>query len=133
MTFRTIATILLVQLLVACSSPEQDIQEWMAGEAANMKGGVKPLPKIEPAPVVEFDEALVTDPFRPSKMEPTNGPPAAAAGCQSSARATRGLLPETPAFVGVIQRGRRIWPGERPVMRFIRCAREIIWARISAS
>ena len=36
MTFRTIAAILLLPLLVACSSPEQDIQEWMAGEAANM-------------------------------------------------------------------------------------------------
>lgn len=107
MTFRTIATILLVQLLVACSSPEQDIQEWMAGEAANMKGGVKPLPEIEPAPIVEFDEALVTDPFRPSKMEPDK-------------RATGGLRPdvnrrrepleayslETLAFVGVIQRGK---------------------------
>lgn len=107
MKFPTIAAILLVPLLVACSSPEQDIQEWMSQEAAGMKGGVKPLPEIETAPIVEFDETLQTDPFRPSKMEPDKR---AASGLRPDTNRRREPLEafslETLSFVGVIQRGK---------------------------
>ncbi|MBX3680554.1 MAG: pilus assembly protein PilP [Rhodocyclaceae bacterium] len=107
MTFRILTVILLAPLLVSCSSPEQDIQEWMTEEASHMKGGVKPLPEIEPAPVVEFDETLVTDPFRPSKMEPDKR---AVGGLRPDVNRRREPLEAFPleslSFVGVIQRGK---------------------------
>lgn len=60
---------LLVMAMLAvsgCSSPQQDIEEWMAEQSRGMKGQVKPLPEIRAAEVVQYTGYDHSDPFRPS-------------------------------------------------------------------
>lgn len=56
--------------LVGCGDDREDIQSWMAEQAAGMRGVVKPLPEIKPFPVVDYSAAALVEPFRASRIEP---------------------------------------------------------------
>lgn len=55
--------------LAACSTDQEDIQGWMAEQEKGMKGAVKPLPDVQPFPVVEYTAGDAT-PFAPARLEP---------------------------------------------------------------
>lgn len=58
-------------LLAGCAGGNQDdLQAWMAGQAKNLRGQVKPTPELKPFPVVAYAGAQGDDPFRAARMEP---------------------------------------------------------------
>lgn len=67
-------------LLSACASDDhQDLKQWMADSAKDMRGKVQPIPEIRAFPIVSYDAGDLLDPFSPSKIVPekrvsTGGP-----------------------------------------------------------
>ncbi len=58
-------------LLVACAGDEhQDMKQWMADSAKDLRGRVQPIPEIKPFPVVSYDAGDLLDPFNPRKAQP---------------------------------------------------------------
>lgn len=55
--------------LAACSTDQQDIQGWMAEQEKGMTGAVKPLPEVQPFPVIEYTAGDAT-PFAATRIEP---------------------------------------------------------------
>jgi type IV pilus assembly protein PilP len=56
-------------LLAACSNDHENIQAWMAEQAAGMKGGVKPLPEIKPPPVASYEAGERMSPFDQGRLD----------------------------------------------------------------
>ncbi|PKO59098.1 MAG: pilus assembly protein PilP [Betaproteobacteria bacterium HGW-Betaproteobacteria-19] len=59
--------------LVGCADDQENIQAWMAEQAAGMRGVVKPLPEIKPFPVVDYAAASQIEPFLATRIEPDSG------------------------------------------------------------
>jgi len=91
--------------LGACSSDQEDIQGWMAEQEKGIKGSVKPLPEVQPFPVVKYTAAEAA-PFAPARIEP-----AAKAGTGGGPDLNRRREPleafplESLELVGVMQQG----------------------------
>lgn len=56
--------------LTACSSDQENIQAWMAEQAKDMRGMVKPLPEIKPFPAVQYAAGALVEPFNGARIEP---------------------------------------------------------------
>lgn len=57
-------------VLAGCADEHEDMQAWMNEQAAGMRGMVKPLPEIQPFPVVAYEAAALIEPFKASRIEP---------------------------------------------------------------
>ncbi|MCB1908793.1 MAG: pilus assembly protein PilP [Rhodocyclaceae bacterium] len=56
----------MLVMTAACSSPQEDIQQWMDEQSRHMAGKVQPLPDIKPAEQVSYVGYDYPDPFRPA-------------------------------------------------------------------
>lgn len=93
--------------LAACSADQEDIQGWMAEQEKGMKGTVKPLPEVQPFPVVEY-VAGDAAPFAPARIEPEAKPGVGRGPDLDRLREPLEAYPlESLALVGVMQQGRR--------------------------
>lgn len=57
-------------VLTACAGDQEDIQGWMAEQEKGMAGTIKPLPEMQPVPVVKYEAEGAADPFIVSRIEP---------------------------------------------------------------
>lgn len=60
----------LLVLLGGCSSSEDDLRAWMSDASKDLRPTLRPLPKLKPADVINYEGESRTDPFRPAKLEP---------------------------------------------------------------
>ncbi|MCL2162649.1 MAG: pilus assembly protein PilP [Betaproteobacteria bacterium] len=58
-------------LMAGCANDQEDIQKWMNGQAADMRGAVKPLPEVRIFPVVDYLAVNDLEPFNAARIEPT--------------------------------------------------------------
>ncbi|MCK9259947.1 MAG: pilus assembly protein PilP [Azoarcus sp.] len=56
--------------LSGCADNQEDIQSWMAEQAAGMRGVVKPLPEIKEFATTDYAAAALIEPFKASRIEP---------------------------------------------------------------
>lgn len=57
--------------VVACSGGDhEDLKQWMAESAKDIRGNVPKLPEVKPYEPVPYVVEGLTDPFKPSKIEP---------------------------------------------------------------
>jgi len=62
-------------LLLGCSGEEhEDLKNWMAEQAKDMRPKLMPLPKLQTFPTVDYDAAALVDPFQASRLEPEKRP-----------------------------------------------------------
>lgn len=64
----TFAVLCAVLTLPGCSTPNDDLQQWMQGEAKGMKGQVTPLPPVNPFIPVAYIGREMSDPFASKKI-----------------------------------------------------------------
>lgn len=68
---KTLLLVAIVASMTGCADQDHDdLRQWMDENSRDLRGQVKPLPKVlvyEPVPYELFG---VTDPFRPGKIEP---------------------------------------------------------------
>lgn len=109
---RAMGLLAALMLLAGCSSPQEDIQAWMSGEASGMKGRVAPLPEIVPAEPVAYTGYDFPDPFRaPVKAEEAVRTASSGIGPDLTRRREplEAHALETLSFVGTLQRdGERV-------------------------
>jgi type IV pilus assembly protein PilP len=55
-------------LLGGCGPSEDDLQEWMRAETAQLKGKVSPLPPVSPFVPVSYFGRDMSDPFAPKRV-----------------------------------------------------------------
>lgn len=62
---------LLGLLLLGCAQDEhQDLKEWMAESAKDLRGRVQPIPEIKAFPIVSYDAGDLLEPFNSGKVIP---------------------------------------------------------------
>ena len=102
---RLLLLTLAVGSLWGCADNQQDIEAWMAEQAASMRGKVDPLPEIKIADTVDYTGYDYPDPFRPVSREVQVAPSTSAFRPDLTRR--RGPLEaypvETLSFVGVLE------------------------------
>ena len=99
---------MVLAALAGCASDEhEDLRQWMAEAAKNIKGNVPPLPQVMPYQATPYDAGNLIDPFKPGKI-----------GVEQKAASSGGLRPdmnrprepleayplETLKYVGVMTR-----------------------------
>jgi len=57
-------------LAAGCESNQENITNWMNGQATGMRGAVKPLPEIRIFPVVDYIAVDELEPFNVARIEP---------------------------------------------------------------
>lgn len=58
-------------MMTACGGGDhQDLRQWMQTASKDLKGNIPALPQLKPFPIVSYDGGGLTDPFRPSKIQP---------------------------------------------------------------
>ncbi len=57
-------------LAAGCANEQEDITKWMADQAADMRGAVKPLPEVKIFPVVDYAAGDELEPFNATRIEP---------------------------------------------------------------
>ncbi|MDR1889755.1 MAG: pilus assembly protein PilP [Zoogloeaceae bacterium] len=62
--------IVLIALLVAACSDQENIRNWMDEQAKGMRARVEPIPQIKPYEAVPYEVANLLDPFNSSKIIP---------------------------------------------------------------
>src|SRR4029453_3517780 len=71
---RTLALASFPTLFPACGSEtHQDLRQWMAEQGKGARGKLDPLPQIKPYDPFAYNAFDLPDPFKPRKIEPTNG------------------------------------------------------------
>lgn len=61
----------LCGVLAACSSGDhEELRQWMAESAKDMRGNIPKLPEVQPYQPVPYDVEALLDPFKPGKIEP---------------------------------------------------------------
>lgn len=60
----------LALMLGGCGSSEDDLRAWMSEASRDLRPSLRPLPKLKPAEVINYEGEGKTDPFRPAKLEP---------------------------------------------------------------
>lgn len=61
----------LCAALGGCSGGEhEDLKQWMADSAKDMRGNIPKLPVVQPYEPVPYEVEALLDPFKPSKIEP---------------------------------------------------------------
>ncbi len=95
--------------LGGCASEEENIQAWMAEQAKNMRGSVKPLPEIKPFPVVEYDADALPTPFSTARLVPETRQASTGGGLRPDLERRREPLEAYPleslTMVGVLIQG----------------------------
>jgi len=57
--------------LAGCGNDgHEDIRQWMAAAATDLKGNLPPLPELKPFPVVSYDAGDALDPFNSQRIDP---------------------------------------------------------------
>ena len=95
--------------LVACSGNEQeDIRGWMDEQSKTMRGGVRPLPEIKPFAVVAYSASTLTEPFRPSRIEPEKAPGGVRPDLQRRKEPLEAYPLESLKMVGVMRQSKAV-------------------------
>jgi type IV pilus assembly protein PilP len=85
---KTLGITLAVLLLGACAGEEQqELKLWMRDSGKNLKGRVPALPPVKPYEPFTYAANDLSDPFKPSKIDPD-------AGKQAKIGKTGGLQPD---------------------------------------
>lgn len=68
---RRLILITLASALGACSGTDhEELRQWMAESAKDMRGSIAKLPEVKPYQPVPYDVEGMLDPFKPGKIEP---------------------------------------------------------------
>lgn len=67
----------LMAVLIACSSllgcagsDHEDLKQWMADSAKDLRGRIQPIPEIKAFPIVSYDAGDLLEPFSANKVIP---------------------------------------------------------------
>lgn len=68
---KRILLLTLCAMLAACADGDhEDVRRWMEDNSRDLRGRIAKLPEVLPYQPVPYEVESLTDPFRPSKIEP---------------------------------------------------------------
>jgi type IV pilus assembly protein PilP len=103
--------LLVAAILAGCGADEhQDLKQWMADAAKDMRGRVQPIPEIKPFPIVSYDAGDLPEPFNAGKIVPEKR--SSGSGIQPDFDRPREPLEAYPLeslrMVGVVRKGKTL-------------------------
>ena len=100
----------VVCVLAGCGGEShQDLRAWMAGQGANAKGKLDPLPQMKPYEPFAYNAFDLPDPFKPRKIEPNKGGSKLAPDLVRRKEPLEAYPLESLNMVGTLEKGKAVY------------------------